>query len=324
MCLYPKLIHNRKYQPNQKNKGNVPTPTDVRALFVPIGCGKCMECKKQKANNWRVRLHEEIRNDKGNKWFVTLSFSDESLEKLSEGISLQGYDLDNKIATIAVRRFLERFRKETGKSVKHWLITELGDQYTERLHIHGIIFGSNPEQIDRNWQYGNTWFGTYVNERTINYIVKYVHKTDTKHKYYNPVILTSKGIGSNYLNRIDSKNNKFNNEKTDETYTTRNGIKLALPSYYRNKLYNDSQREKLWMSLLDKEKRYVNGLEIDISKGDDDYYKVLKQARIINKRLGYGDDEINWKKKKYEQDRRNLKRIERINKLKNEDSNADL
>ena len=64
MCLYPKIIKNRKYVKNKKNGGNVPTPTDPRVLMVPVGCGNCMECRKQKARQWQVRLSEEIRENK--------------------------------------------------------------------------------------------------------------------------------------------------------------------------------------------------------------------------------------------------------------------
>ena len=167
MCLYPKLILNRKYTPNNKNKGNVPIPSDIRALYVPVGYGKCMECLKQKAREWRVRLHEELRSDNRSVYFVTLSFSDESLNKLQSEIDKEytGYDLDNKTATLAVRRFLERWRKEFKTSVKHWLVTELGQNNTERIHIHGLIWSPDPGLIGRIWKYGNTWIGDYVNEK---------------------------------------------------------------------------------------------------------------------------------------------------------------
>jgi hypothetical protein len=39
MCLYPKLIKNRKYVANKKNGGNIPVPSDKRVLMVPVGCG---------------------------------------------------------------------------------------------------------------------------------------------------------------------------------------------------------------------------------------------------------------------------------------------
>lgn len=317
MCLYPKFIQNRKYLPNKKNNGKPPQITDPRTKYVPIGCGKCMECRRQKKRNWQVRLHEELRTDRTGK-FVTLSYSDENLTKLENEIksysNLKGYDLDNETATLSIRRFLERWRKRNKTSVKHWLITELGQTNTERLHIHGIIFTNDIESIKQTWQYGNVWIGDYVNERTINYIVKYINKTDLIHPNYTPKILTSAGIGKNYIKRPDSRLNTFKKKDTFEMYYTRQGTKLPLPIYYRNKLYTDEQREQLWIQLLDKQTRYVNGIKIDISKNENDYYNVLKQARQLNKMLGYGTDEKNWNKIKYEQDRRNIKRLHRIHK----------
>ena len=115
MCLYPKLIKNRKYVANKKNGGNVPIPTDQRVLQVPVGCGNCMECRKQKARAWSIRLQEEIRTDKTGK-FVTLTFSNESIYELNEEVKgIEGYARDNEIAKLGVRRFLERWRKKHKK-----------------------------------------------------------------------------------------------------------------------------------------------------------------------------------------------------------------
>ena len=86
--------------------------------MVPVGCGKCIECKKQKSREWSIRLQEEIRHLKNGK-FVTLTFSEESLVELGEdkkNNTLNGYNLDNGIATLAVRRFLERWRKNIRKA----------------------------------------------------------------------------------------------------------------------------------------------------------------------------------------------------------------
>ena len=313
MCLYPKLINNRKYQSNKKNGGVIPLVTDKRTLIVPVGCGKCMECKKQKAREWSVRLQEEIRGDKTGK-FITLTFSNESIKELSKTIKgIYGYDLDNEIAKKAVRRFLERWRKKYKKSVKHWLVTELGGNGTENIHMHGILWTKeSKETIEEIWKYGKIWEGEYVNEKTINYIVKYINKADEKHKEYNSKILTSAGIGKKYIERIDARKNKYKEENTKETYTTRDGSKLALPIYYRNKIYTEEEKEKLWIEKMNKEIRYVNGEKIDISKGEEIYYKVLEYHREKNKRLGYGNDEKNWELKRYENQRRNMLIKERI------------
>jgi hypothetical protein len=317
MCLYPRLINNRKYIANKKNGGVIPAVYDKRVLIVPAGCGKCIECKKQKAREWQVRLSEEIRHNKNGK-FVTLTFSNESIKELSKNIELKGYELDNEIATLAIRRFLERWRKKYKKSVKHWLVTELGGNGTENIHLHGIIWtNEKAETINKIWKYGYTWIGDknnggYVNEQTINYIVKYVNKIDQKHSEYNSKILCSPGIGNKYLERIDSENNKYKGEETNETYKTRTGIKLALPIYYRNKIYQEEEKEKLWIDKLNKNVRYVLGQKIDISKGDEEYEKALKYAQIKNKRLGYGDNSKNWELKRYQNERRNIKTLERI------------
>ena len=150
MCLYPKLVKNPKYRKNKKNGGNIPTMTDNRVAFVPVGCGMCMECMKQKANNWKTRLMEDIKVHT-NGHFVTMTFSEESYNKIASEIKAEGYTLDNEVATLAVRRFLERRRKQHKKSVRHWLITELGQTNTERIHLHGIVFTDNPTDIQKHW-----------------------------------------------------------------------------------------------------------------------------------------------------------------------------
>jgi hypothetical protein len=318
MCLYPKLIKNRKYVANKKNGGDVPQATDERVKWVPAGCGKCMECRRQKSREWQVRLHEEIRNNDTKCHFVTMTYSEEELQKLDNEIDqkLSGYNRDNEIATLSVRRFTERWRKKYKKTIRHWLVTELGTTRTERLHIHGIVWTKEKQDIEPIWKYGGVWFGDYVNEKTINYIIKYLNKSDKVHKEYKPKMYVSQGIGKGYLKRKDKDKNTYKeNEETDETYRTRQGLKLALPIYYRNYIYNEEEREKLWIEKLNKQIRWVDGEKVDVSVDDKEYFKLLKEKRLINKRLGYGDNSKNWELKEYEGKLRNLKRLERIKKL---------
>ena len=70
MCLYPRIIENRKYKPNKKNGGVVPECTDDRVKAVAVGCGQCIECRKQKAREWQVRINEEIRSDPRGKFMI--------------------------------------------------------------------------------------------------------------------------------------------------------------------------------------------------------------------------------------------------------------
>jgi len=81
---------------------------------------------------------------------------------------------------------------------------------------------------------------------------------------------------------------------------------MNLPTYWRNKIYTDDEKEQLWLHKLDKNVRYINGIKIDISKNMDEYYKTLEQEKKRNKALGYGDDEKNWNREVYERERRKL------------------
>lgn len=298
---------------NKKNGGVIPLLTDERTRWVPVGCQKCMECRKQKSREWQVRLLEEVKHEK-NGLFVTLTFSNESIKEISKDIKgLEGYELDNEIATKGTRRFLERWRKETKKSVKHWLVTELGHNGTENIHMHGIIWSKDIEKIKKHWKYGYIWKGDYVSERTVNYITKYITKTDQMHKEYKSKILTSPGIGRKYTESKDYGANEYKGEETREYYTTKSGNKMAMPVYWRNKRYTEEEREKLWIEKINKQERYILGQKIDISKSEEHYYKVLNTARNKNKRLGYGNDEINWERKQYENERRKMNMEKRIN-----------
>lgn len=315
MCLYPKLIENRKYKPNKKNGGIIPPITDDRVLYVAVGCGKCMECMQQKKREWLVRLQEEIKENNNGK-FVTLTFRDEELDKLQEEIDTSDYYIkSNESATLAVRRFLERWRKKYKKSVRHWLVTELGQNNSERVHLHGILWTDvDNDTIQELWKYGNIWVGTYVNARTINYIVKYIHKQDLEHKNYKPKILCSKGIGSRYLKTTNTKRNKFKDKETNTLYKNAQGYEMALPIYYRNHIYTEEEREKLWINMLDKEERWVCGERVDISESEDEYFKLRDYYREKNKRLGYGDDTENFDEKQYKDLRRKFRILKKLNK----------
>lgn len=300
MCLYPRIIKNRRYTGYKVKKTDAPKPTDERQMYVSIGCGNCIECRKQKAREWQVRLHEELKVHKY-AYFITLTFSEEELTKLCEEYETE---MANEIATKAVRRFLERYRKKYGHSLKHWLITERGHQGTERIHLHGILFPEeelNNEIIANIWKYGMTFTGDYCNNKTINYIIKYVTKIDPMHKDYKAIILASAGLGKNYINEQTRYKHRFNGKDTIEYYTLPNGQHINLPIYYRNKLWTTKERALLWSQTLDKDKTYVRGIEVrNISKdGYNRYMRLLEQQQKENEAMGYGNTSKEWKQKDY-------------------------
>ena len=71
--------------------------------------------------------------------------------------------------------------------------------------------------VEEKWTYGITFTGTFVNERTINYITKYITKIDEVHKEFQGKILCSAGVGANYVNRGDAYKHTYKKGETIET-----------------------------------------------------------------------------------------------------------
>lgn len=308
MCLYPKLIKNKKYLPNKKNNWNPPKCEDYRVLYVTAACGECLECRKQKQREWLVRMSEELRHNP-NAYFMTLTFSEEGYNEVKK---LCENEDENEIATKAIRLTLERIRRKTGKSLKHWFITELGHKGTERLHLHGLVWEINSDKlIEEKWTYGITYTGTFVNEKTINYITKYITKVDEDHKEFQGKILCSAGIGAGYTERADAHKHTYKKGETIETYRLRNGAKINLPTYYRNKIFTEEEREKLWIDKIEKGIVWIMGQKVRIDNTEE-YEALLEQARHDAIRL-QGYQEQNWDKQKY------FKRLERQRKKQQEE-----
>lgn len=292
MCLYTRMVENPKYLPNKKNKGIVPECKDERVRWVPIACGNCIECRKMRAREWKVRIHEELKHD-NKALFVTLTINEKWMDELIKDTKSEEA---NKVAGLAIRRFTERWRKEFKVTVRHWLIVELGHKNTERMHMHGILWtNEKKEKIEEKWMYGGIWIGYDMTEKCVNYIMKYVTKADKDHPDFKGRIYTSKGLGKKYTNSYNAKDNK---KKMKDTYTMSNGTKVAMPIYYRNKIFTEDEKEKMWIEKIDKQEMWVNGNKICIKteEGQRNYERAVERQRLKSERLGYGKGD---KQKKY-------------------------
>lgn len=291
MCLYPTYIKNPKYKPNKKNKGKPPVCKDRRLLYIPTKCGCCIECRKEKQREWRVRLEEELRSNFG--YFTTLTISPEGIKEIEEKTNLKWEENPNEIATKGLRLFLERVRKDIGKSIKHWCVTELGEK-KDRIHLHGIFFGQkSAELIRKHWKYGFVFIGGYCNSRSVNYMTKYMLKVDINHPSFKQIVLASAGIGAGYMDRLDYLWQKQNYKNINvATYTFRNGTKMAMPKYYKNKIFTEKEREKMWINNLNRGLIWIFGEKV---KADD--WKTIDNLREYWQKYGrevMGDNPIAW------------------------------
>lgn len=291
MCLYPTYVKNPKYKPNKKNKGKPPICKDRRLFYIPTKCGCCIECRKEKQREWRVRLEEELRSNFG--YFTTLTISPVGIKEIEKKTGLKWEENPNEIATKGLRLFLERVRKDIGKSIKHWCVTELGEK-KDRIHLHGIFFGQkSAELIREHWKYGFVFIGGYCNSRSVNYMTKYMLKVDIKHPTFKQIVLASAGIGAGYLNRLDYLWQKQNYKNINvATYTFRNGTKMAMPKYYKNKIFTDKEREKMWINNLNRGLLWIYGEKV---RADD--WKTIDNLREYWQNYGktvMGDNPIAW------------------------------
>lgn len=313
MCLYPVFIKNPKYKPNKKNNRKPPICKDRRLLYIPTKCGCCIECRKEKQREWRVRLEEELRSNFG--YFTTLTISPEGIKEIEEKTNLKWKENPNEIATKGLRLFLERVRKETKKSIKHWCVTELGEK-KDRIHLHGIFFGQkSAELIRKHWKYGFVFIGDYCNSRSVNYMTKYMLKVDIKHPEFKQIVLTSAGIGAGYMDRLDYLWQKQNYKNINvATYTFRNGTKMAMPKYYKNKIFTDKEREKMWINNLNRGVLWIYGEKV---KADD--WKTIDNLRQYWQQYGreiMGDNPIAWnamkERRKEEKQRRAIAEAKKL------------
>lgn len=337
MCLFPRTMRNKKYCATEKNGGIVPElpyisghnwvedmydektgewqarisksdiKYDERVLNVEIPCGRCVECLKAKARNWQIRLGEEIEQTPYN-YFITLTFSPGQLYTL---LKKTGQPECNAIVGIAIRRMLERWRKDHKKSIKHWFITEMGHENTERIHAHGILFSNEPlefKEIEKKkdgmlaewkyWKYGNVFVGTWVNMQTVNYLMKYVCKIDTDHKNFFGYIFCSPGLGKQWVERMKSIY-KYVPHGSLDYIRLRTGAKVKLPTYYKNHLYNEDERERIWRDMMDKNELIIAGNKYKNDINPHIEENIRTKAQEISNKLGYGNYDKEWQKEDY-------------------------
>ena len=315
MCYFTKKVLNKRFLPNRKNRWNPPVCTDERFRYVEVECGHCFECRKKKRREWRIRNYEQLKETP-----VAVFFTGTVSPQRYEHICKQyGYkndgSQDNEIITKIQRLFLERIRKEKGYSIKHWCVTEKGHTNTRRIHVHGLYYATHGETkwqltktLFENWIDGYKFYGSYVNEKTINYVSKYMTKKDEDNPDYIGIVLCSKGLGANYAKRMAYKH-EWNKEKTIITYKAGNGADMPLPRYYKTQLYTEDQRQLLWLYAEDEGVKWVKGFKVQGANGaNKDYYEALVRQKNEEGAPLHGDVEEEIIRKKA---------INRMNKLQN-------
>lgn len=208
--------------------------------IMAFPCGKCPECLQRRASGWSFRLMQEERVSTS-AFFITLTYAPEHLP-----ISRAGFKTLNKTD---VQKFVKRLRKahekETGQlPIKYYVCGEYGGQ-TARPHYHMILFNAVLSKIDPAWNLGKIYYG-FVAEASVGYTLKYMskppripmHRNDDRLREFS---LMSKGLGKSYMSEAVCK---WHHEDLENRYylPLMDGKKIAMPRYYKLKMYDELER----------------------------------------------------------------------------------
>ena len=215
--------------------------------------------------------------------FVTLTYDTHSVPITENGfMTLKKSDLQN---------FFKRLRLLCPTTdVRYYAVGEYGDQH-KRPHYHAIIFNAlDTTRFQKAWtldgkQIGNVHVGQ-VTGQSVAYTLKYIDKQGYVKKFaaddrIPEFSVMSKKLGLNYL--TDQIRNYHSADLNRNYITLPDGFKIALPRYYRTKVYDQAQRDEQNLLIIktiqqqqhDDQQRFHQQYP-----GTDDYdYAALVHAR---------------------------------------------
>lgn len=101
--------------------------SSIRWKPVPLPCGQCIGCRKERSRQWAVRCMHEAQLHEEN-CFITLTFNDENLPK------------DMSLRKMDFQLFMKRLRKVTHPGIRYYACGEYGEK-NNRPHYHALLFG---------------------------------------------------------------------------------------------------------------------------------------------------------------------------------------
>ena len=251
-CLIPKTIVNPRYKkiaPDSHfflyhvTEGKYPK----NDYYIQVGCGSCINCFKKYMSSWRFRLLHEFLNLSEsvlkNSYYVTLT------------IENRFYTEKKPLLKKMVRRFLERVRSKYKKSIRHFLVTERGEDFN-RLHFHGF-FIDPPCPAN---EFYNLWYYGFVDiqpvldpkyplDQKISYCTSYITK-GRKGKLplvlspeEKPLVLVSPGFGRSYVDTHKG----LHHQSTilfSQAFEL-DGTLRSLPRYLRQYVFSDNELKVL-------------------------------------------------------------------------------
>lgn len=244
-------------------------PFTKKDTGMTFPCGKCVHCLLRRISGWSFRLRKEAERS-SSAFFVTLTYDTDHVP-----ISDRGYmslsDGPASHVTLAIKRLRKQLYGNGKGSLKYWLCGEYGGKRM-RPHYHALLFnipwqclvedsyhkmpfklvkelfdGKRPF-FPKWWSNGYITIGR-VSQASTGYVLKYMckdkrvplHKNDDRVPEFQRC---SKGIGSGYL--TDNMVQWHHEDMWDRYYVPmEGGKKIALPRYYKDKIFSSEDRQEI-------------------------------------------------------------------------------
>lgn len=262
-------------------------PPEIRNRVTPLPCGRCVECRIQKARCWATRILLEASQFSDNT-FATLTFEDDKIP------------LDWCVDKRDFQLFMKRLRKIKGDDrIRYFAVGEYGED-GHRPHYHVIIFNhpySDEDTIQSAWNKGFIQNGE-VTVESARYVTEYCVKKWTTNSWDRPddlspeFMLSSRGepggVGASALEELSSslrsiyRVNQNNPYRGPPITSIRFGGKNhPLDKYMQLKLYKllFVEKETMRKYLYDSQERIFQ------RHLTDDYQFDMRSVAISNRKI---------------------------------------
>lgn len=280
-CHDPKRIYN---------------PTLGQWMMVP--CQKCLYCLRFRQSQWVPRLVEELRQNLGTSYFVTMTYAPENIPvdertglmqvwkdhimKLNADLRKrfqQGFFFFDEVLDIG--RLRERVDLPQGQRFKYYLTSEYGPE-GGAPHYHSVYYNLPEDRYLVSLLFEEVWkkgiCRVYeASDRTISYITKYLVNSKVCDTYdpdfqNRPFSLMSKGLGKSYVDRMGEWHRADPLHRSSAVY---HGEHSLLGRYWKEKIFTEDQRLLLQQDY--ERKRKV--IDDKLSSLDNNSVSIVNHAR---------------------------------------------
>jgi hypothetical protein len=207
---------------------------------IPVPCGKCPPCQTRRVSQWSFRLRKQEEISKTS-LFITLTYDTRHVPISPKGfMTLKKRDF--QLFMKSLRKYHET--RNQNEKISYYAAAEYGSN-NYRPHFHAIVFNTSEEAVAECWKLGTVHCGK-VTGASIAYTLKYINKGKLIPAHANDdrvpeFSLMSKGIGAHWLTPQIIR--KYKNDLRVAYITIDGGIKIAMPRYYKNKIYTEHEQQ---------------------------------------------------------------------------------